>query len=573
MRQKKRNAIVVAAGVFCVLAPFAFGAEGLLPDNDVLMGALVDEQARAASDLVLDGLPRPYFIEYRAQDRLFYTMSASYGGLLQFDRNRSRQFRSRVRVGSFELDNTNVGGGGGGASLPIDDDLLALRHAIWLATDRDYKSAVEILTRKQAYLQDKTIEDRPDDFTPAEPVQVIEPAAEVVFNGDLWTRHVKTLSARFENYPRILDSKVSIFAGAVNDYLVNTEGTRLRVADTGMLLSIEARLQAEEGMWLTDGLEYLGEQPDQLPTVDKILADIDELCKKLIALAEAPMMEHYSGPVLFEPAAAAKAFATLLADGLCARPISLGRRGHADDSFEKKLGRRILPRSFVVFDDPGPTRFENTLLAGAYQYDDEAVPGSRVSLVEKGVLQGMLASRTPSKKVKGSNGHGRSGGLGDAQAGVGCLYIADENGMSEDELKAELIQAAKDEGLEYGLRVAALEAGGRSLGSPIYAYKVYVEDGREELVRGLEFAPVETNALKRILAGGIDRAVYNSATGVASSVISPAVIFEDIELTKFQEEFEKRPILDPPAVRTAGATALKRTDPAGDSMGGASFAQ
>ena len=547
MASRYREPTILAA-LLCLAASPAPAADGI-PDNDALMAALVDEQNRAAADLVLAGLPRPYFIEYRAQDRLIYTIRAAYGGLVQSDRRRSREFRSRARVGSYALDNTNVGGGGGRAILPTDDDYMALRHAVWLATDEDYKSAVEVLTRKQAYLQDKNFEDRPDDYSPAMPAQHLEPSAEMALEAKTWEATVKVLSARFEHYPQIQQSGVSLFAGAADDYLVNTEGTRLRVADTGVLLNIEARLQAEEGMWLSDTLEYLGEQPDQLPPLDQIMADIDALCARLLALREAPMTEHYAGPVLFEPLAAAKALDALLSDGLCARPTPLGRPGQRDTSFEKKLGRRILPRSFTVLDNPVPKRFEGALLAGAYTYDDEAVVASSVTLVEKGVLKSLLASRSPTKKTEASNGHGRSAGLLDAQANTGCLYIADEQGMSAEDLKAELIQAARDEGLEYGLRVAALDTRGRSLGNPIYAYKVYVDDGREELVRGLEFLPVETQALKRILAGGRDRAVYNSASGVAASVIAPAVIFEELELTRFQEEFEKRPILDPPAVR------------------------
>ena len=79
--------------------------------------------------------------------------------------------------------------------------------------------------------------------------------------------------------------------------------------------------------------------------------------------------------------------------------------------------------------------------------------------------------------------------------------MTDKDGVSAAELKEELIEAARDEGLEFALRVETMESGGFGyLGDPIYAYKVYVDDGREELVRGLEFDGVETRVLKDILA-------------------------------------------------------------------------
>ena len=217
---------------------------------------------------------------------------------------------------------------------------------------------------------------------------------------------------------------------------------------------------------------------------------------------------------------------------------------------EKKIGRRILPRSFQVHDDPRPEWFEGKALAGAYGYDDEGVPARRVDLVKDGVLQTLLAGRAPTRKIKQTTGHGRSNGFSDARATIGCLYISDDDGVSADELKQALIEAAEEEGLAFGLHIKSMEAWGAGfLGNPIYAYKVYVEDGREELVRGLEFEPVEPRALKRILAAGSKRKVHNISSGTGSTIIAPAILFEELELNKPETEYDKLPILKSPAQR------------------------
>ena len=78
---------------------------------------------------------------------------------------------------------------------------------------------------------------------------------------------------------------------------------------------------------------------------------------------------------------------------------------------------------------------------------------------------------------------------------------------------------------------------------------VDVETGKEELVRGMRFLGVEARSMKRILAAGAKRAVYNSMGSVGSSIIAPAVVFEELELTKVEAEFDKLPILVPPAQR------------------------
>lgn len=520
------------------------------PDSDVVMTALVAELERSMVDLVLEDLPRPYFIQYRVEDRKGFNIRAGNGGLLGSDEDRSRVVTSRVRVGSYQLDNTNLGGGVGQRPLPIDDDETAIRQSIWLATDADYKQAIETLTRKRAILKQKNIVDRPDDFSPAKPVQAVQPPAALELDRETWEDNTKRLSARFKEFPPVQLSGVFMFAGVVDEWIVNSEGTRLRTADRGMYIDIRGELQAEDGMRLTDSLSYVGLEVTDIPSLESILTDIDKMCRKLIALSEAPILEHYAGPVLFEPLAAGMVFEALLADGLCARPTPLGSGGWGDDSLEKKIGLRILPRSFTVVDDPRPQRLEGAVLAGSYTYDDEAVAPQRVSLVEKGVLKTLLAGRAPTKKIKHTTGHGRGAAFGDPEAMVGCLYVSDDKAVSAEQLKQSLIDAAGEEGLPFGLRIESMEDSGYgSLGDPICAYKVYVDDGREELVRGLEFLPVETRSLKQILAAGTKRKVHNAMSGVPASIIAPAILFEELELTKIEEEFDKPPYLKPPAQR------------------------
>lgn len=526
---------------------------GALPDNDTVMKALVDEMNRSLENLALEDLARPYLVQFRVEDRIRHSMSAAHGGLLGEDDRRSRSLATRIRVGGYNLDNTNfMQPYGWGSALPIDDDYLALRHAIWLACDTDYKRAVEVLTRKEAYL--KTLsedEDRPVDYTPAAPVVHIDPSAEIAYDEDEWRQRIVELSARFKAHPEIQDSNVTFGAGAVNGYVVSTEGTRLRRADTGIIITANADLQAADGMYLSDHLTYLAESVDGLPSQEKMLADVDEMCARLMATANAEILEHYVGPVLFEPRAAGQVLSSMLADQLAAQPVPLGMGGRAEDSMERKIGLRILPRSFNVHDDPREKHYEGEILAGWYDYDDEGVPAQRVQIVGDGILKNLVAGRAPTKKIKGSTGHARAAGFRDPVATIGNLFFEDEDGLDDEALRAELIQAAREEGLDYAIRVARMEgSGGGYLGDPVHAYKVYVEDGREEPIRGVEFLPVQVRALKRLLAAGKRRDVHNEIGSIGRSIIAPAIIFEELEITKIDEEKDRLPYLKPPALRT-----------------------
>ena len=82
-----------------------------------------------------------------------------------------------------------------------------------------------------------------------------------------------------------------------------------------------------------------------------------------------------------------------------------------------------------------------------------------------------------------------------------------------------------------------------------------MKDGREELVRGCEFDEVTTRDLKTIVAAGVDPVVYNVMGGglggssLSSSIVAPAVLFEELELNRIEEEHDNPPLLDSPLFR------------------------
>jgi len=587
----KTRSLLAGLFVGTLLVLPATAAE-ILPDSKVIMKALADEIQRSM-ELQMEDLEKPYFIRYTVDDSIAYQIAASYGDLTSSDRRRSREFYSRVRVGSYELDNTNFADDSGGffrffggpsaagqASLPLDEDYTAIRQAIWRATDGDYKGAVETLTKKRAYMRDKSLQDRPHDFSKTEAVEHIEPAAQIDFDRPAWEDKLKKISARFNKYPQLQESRVQLLAAAGNLYTVNTEGTRVRTPEVGALLFFTAELQAEEGMKLSDGKSYFGSTPQDLPALDDMLADVDKLVERLTKAAKAPVLESYTGPVLFEGVAAAQMFRTLLSEGIAGHvePVGTQRRMQTGaGTLEKKLGQRVIPTSFQVYDDPTVRQVDDTHLLGHYKYDDEGVKATRTELVVDGKLKNMVLSRVPTKKLSGSNGHGRrSPGGGAVNAAIGCLFVEDKEGVSDDQLRAKLIEEAEDAGLEYGLRVASVRTasmmssqadifamfmrmqqrgGQENVGDPIYAYKVYVEDGREELVRGCEFGQMKARDLRDILAGGKVPAVYNyiglgfAGATPATSIVSPALLFEELELSEIEQEHDKLPILQTPLAR------------------------
>jgi hypothetical protein len=114
------------------------------------------------------------------------------------------------------------------------------------------------------------------------------------------------------------------------------------------------------------------------------------------------------------------------------------------------------------------------------------------------------------------------------------------------------------------LQTGSANSGGsvRPVSPPILMYRVHL-DGREELIRGMRFRGVSSRSLRDILAASTETAVFdyiNNGAPLAraavngyialTSVISPGLLFDELEMDAMQDQLQK-PALVPPPDRTA----------------------
>lgn len=538
----------------CLIAPkLIFGlllaaspalAQTAATENDAVLRAMQDELARSVSKLQIKDLDKPYFIEYELLDADVYSLSAAFGGVIYSNRNRSRALAVDVRVGSYDFDNEPMGMP---RQVAIDDDYGAIRHDIWLATDVAYRQAVEQLARKRAFLKNRvSVEDEKiPDFSREEPTQKIDARRSIQFDQAKWEKRVREWSAIFRQFPSIKQSGVSFQVQLTHKYLVNSEGTRIR--RPGLLVTLEAfgTAQAADGMWVSHSVPFYAREVNELPPAQEITAAIKKMAEELTKLQSAPLFnENYVGPVLMTGQASAEMFAQLLAPELCSQRAPVGASSGEDKSeLANRISRRILPSSISIFDDPTQERAADQSLIGSFQVDDQGVPARRVSLVEQGVLKTLLLSRRPRKDMFRSNGHGRTGAVGYASAQIGNLFIQANAGKSYAELKQSLLELCKAQSLPYGIIIKSLSTrGGGGLSDPVLAYKVYVADGREELIRGASTGELTVRQLRQIEAVGNDSFVHNQieergggmlgSLGLGTSIIAPSVLLEELEMKK-----------------------------------------
>lgn len=534
------------------------------PHVQAMVGAAEAELERAM-EMRLPDQPAPYYVSYEILDGQVTTASAQGGALSSASTGPYRTARVQVRVGDYAFDNTRFDGsfgtreGTAQRGLPDDPNPIALRRELWLATDQAYKGATEQLSAKLAAREGRVEPDEPvPSYERREGVQTPVLAAPSV-DGDATEARVKALSAAIDGIPGLESAEAMSRDWAGRRLVVTSEGTRAWLPTGYSVVRVEGIARTEDGIRLRDCRWWVARTPDQLPSLDEMVADVEEMASLLAQAAEAPIEDDYLGPVLFEQAAAVELFRQLLVPEVSGTPPS----EMAPDPFmdtpsappTARIGRRLLPEGWEVWDDPTA----DPSAAGYYTRDFEVVAPRRVDLVENGVLRDVLMSRIPRGDVSGSTGHGRGLGIDDRSAMPGSVWVEPARSVSEKKLRKRALTLARQAGLDYVLVVRRVEPPALAedyevaftgegplagLTRPLEVVRLY-RDGREELVRPtLAFLGVDRRVLRDIAAAGTPGAAVGvldappgprrfslgTVGGLPASWSVPPVVVTELEL-------------------------------------------
>ena len=515
--------------------------------GDALLEALLTELDRSKAQLRMDQVDPPYYIEYRVNDVDDYSAEAAFGALRENQRVRYRVIRVVVRIGDYKQDSYYGIGMGETNILPLDDDPIALRHQIWLATDDAYKEAVQALTEKRAALKQFSAEVSPvDDFAMAPVVSLIEPTVSLQVDEPAWKKSIEDATSLYRQYPDVQTVTASLRFSAVNEYLVNSEGTVTRNGKKLYSVQLNSTAQAADGMRLSRNPFWMVAKADELPTHDKLIAESKKMLDTVVALRQAPIVEEeYRGPVLFAPDAADDVVASLVGANVLGRKPQLGRPNRTTGAFATSYKTRVLPNFMTVIDDPTLKDFDGKSLVGNYDVDDDGVKAQPVTLVENGMLINYLIGRQPIRDFPSSNGHGRAGAGTFPAPSLGVLVVKSSDTQSPEALKQRVIKMVTEQGKPYGYRVETLGPGN----TPRLLYRIY-PDGHEELVRGAVFNELDVRALRSDLTSvGNDPLVSNRAGGIATTVISPSLLFDELEVKRADTSKDKLPDYPPPQTK------------------------
>ncbi len=536
------------------------------PTSPVLQ-AMKDELARSLATLKAQPNP-PYFLSYEVTEVASATVSGSFGAVTRSREGRRRALDVDLRVGDYRFDNTHPlrGGfpgrdfmdfGGPSTQIPIDDDPTAIRAALWYATDRDYKRAVQQLTWvKTNAMVGVAAEDSSPDFSGEPRESYSEPAVKLVVDRRVWEERIRRYTAPFARSADIYEGTARFVADVETRWYVNSEGTEIETSQPIYRLYLFAFSKADDGMELPRYESYWAFTPEGLPSDKTVLAAVGKMIDDLHALRRAPALDPYAGPAILSGRASAVFFHEVFGHRVEGQRQKLETEGQ---TFKKKVNETVLPSSMSVYFDPTLRRLGSTDLAGFYRFDDEGVRAQRVTVVDRGVLKTFLMSRSPIEGFPGSNGHGRSELGLTPVARQSNLIVETTERHTEAELKRMLIDEVRRQGKPYGLLFDDIEGGftitRRFIPNafnvmPVMVYRVY-PDGRQELVRGVDFIGTPLTAFSKIVAADDEVEVFNGMCGAESgwvpvSAVSPGLLLSQVEVQKKPKSQERPPILPPP---------------------------
>jgi TldD protein len=546
-----RKTFVALAFVIALsgLSTFSFAANAA--SGDVVLRALREEMERSKANLKMDNVPAPYYIEYRVTEIDQVDASAVFGALRNVQRDAGRLLRVVVRVGDYKQDSFFGTGEGTVDLVPSDDNVFAIRHRIWLATDRAYKSATEALSAKQAALKQLKVDEPVDDFAKAPPVEAIEPLAHFSTSDFTpWIHLLEEASGQYRTDKDLENFESSFRFSVENRYFLNSEGTVARSGRSHYLISVAGATQAADGMLLQRSHADEGKDLKELPTREQFLKTTAKILETLKSLRDAPVVdEEYRGPVLFSNDAAATVITELVEPNVLGGKPRLGENARTTGKWSSSYKARVLPDFINVFDDPTISSISGKPLFGNYTLDDEGVKAQRVSLIEKGTLVSYLIGRQPIRDFPASNGHGRAGSAGSPSPHPGNLVLQSTDPQPDANLKTKLIELCKQRDLPYGLYVETM---GPRL-EPRLLYRIWTKDGREELVRGGVFGDLDVRSLRSdLIAAGTAPETDDRSEPVWFSVVSPALLFDELQVKRTQAAKQKLPEYPAPAL---GASA------------------
>lgn len=532
---------------------------------------ILRKDCRRALRMRVEGFPKAFYCGLVLRDTHWFNTWAGSGSVYRRRSDRKRNVYCDIRVGKASYDQVTNGGldeyddeldSNNYVQVPIDDRVYdGLRLSIWRLTEAKFREALTNFNTKETLRiskVDPTSEFK--SFTPLPPITTIKHQAPENVDEDEWVKFCKRMSLWMSELPQISSSIVEFDATQETKIFVNSENRIIVQHQKVFSLIATLRRLTKEGAHLEQEVIINTATLKELPDVRKFKRLVKDKYERLLKLVRAKRIHAFSGPVLLYPGPAGLLFHEAIGHRLeGSRLLSTGE----GQTFRGQIGKRILNVDLSIRDNPKLKTFAGVKCVGAYDFDDEGTPAKSTLLVEDGVLKEFLNTRAPlSTAGFVPNGHARNSKHQRPISRMGVTVIDGKRTQSIEGLKKLLIRELHKQKKPYGLIVYDTTGGETETtsydfqafsGEISFATLIY-PDGREEVVRGVDFVGTPLQALSNIIAIGDTLELDNSFCGAESGMIpvttiSPAILLSSLELQAKEEELVTQYILPKPKLR------------------------
>ena len=529
---------------------------------------ILRKDARRALKMKVKGFPKPYFCSFLLRDINWFNTWASSGSMYRRRSDHTRNVYCDIRVGSYRYDQTTDGGLNDNdeevesyshVTVPIDDKHYeGLRIALWRLSEAKFREAISDYNLKEAArVSTVNVSRKFHSFIPVKPKSHRSYKRPTVVDEQKWVRFCKKASRYLSELPLVTGNWVEFDATQETKIFVSTEGATVVQHQKIFTLSAVLRNLTKEGSQIEQEIVINTTSLNELPDFREFKRLADEKHERLAELTSAKMIHSFSGPVLLYPIPAGVMFHEALGHRVEGnRFLSTGE----GQTFKGQIGKKILNTPIDIRDNPNLKRFKGRSCVGAYDYDDEGVRAQDTLLMEDGFLKDFLGTRAATKK-RGyqSNGHARNKKFQRPISRMGVTIIEGKDTCSMDKLRERLLKEIRRQKKPCGMIIYESSGGETDTtsfdfqafyGEVSFASLIY-PDGREEVIRGVNFVGTPLQAVNNVIAVGDTQELDNSYCGAESgfipvSTISPAVLLRNLELQSKDEELVTQYILPKP---------------------------
>lgn len=342
-------------------------------------------------------------------------------------------------------------------------------------------------------------------------------------------KRIIELSEKLRHLPHVESASINLSSGLLNNWFVNSEGTKIRTSKTQGYGSWNIMLKNKDSTIrnLIDSFIYT--QNNNLNDLFKLENSLPNLSKRCENLYNAPKLKSGSYPVIFS----GSAFAVLMHEAVVAHLLSGWYVADGvSNIFKDRVGDQIMSEFISIHTKPNLKDGY-----GSFEYDEEGVKSIDDVLVERGILKNYLHNRKSSSKLgMKNNGHMRSEWVGyyDSEGDfrpmipeprVSNTIIESHSKYSNKQLINIMIEDCVRNGKEFGLYVSDVPSGEVSIEdsaftiSPSEVWAIY-PTGKKQLLSGISLIGDSHSLLKSIKACSNQYEIRYSRCGSNSGFVS-----------------------------------------------------